>query len=205
MKIIMENDCFYKYEYAQKMLETELHVLIKEFERKHGYMPVEHVKFRIKTKESIKNKLKSRGYEYTLENIEKHISDVVGFRIVVSFLSDVYDIVSMISHSTNILIKKRKDYIKEPKDTGYSSYHLIVLVPVYLEGYVEYVTAEIQVRTVAMDFWASLDHKIRYKFQEEIPSDVQEAMLSYAEDIQELDRKMYEMNKIMSKYEKDEY
>ncbi len=200
----MDQDCFYKYEYAQKMLETELHVLIKEFERKHGYMPVEHVKFRIKTKESIKNKLESRGYEYSFENIEKHISDVVGFRIVVSFLSDVYDIVSMISHSTNLLIKKRKDYIKEPKDTGYSSYHLIVLVPVYLEGYVEYVTAEIQVRTVAMDFWASLDHKIRYKFHEEIPLDVQEAMLSYAEDIQELDRKMYEMNKIMSKYEKEE-
>ena len=199
----MDQDCFYKYEYAQKMLETELHVLIKEFERKHGYMPVEHVKFRIKTKESIKNKLESRGYEYSFENIEKHISDVVGFRIVVSFLSDVYDIVSMISHSTNLLIKKRKDYIKEPKDTGYSSYHLIVLVPVYLEGYVEYVTAEIQVRTVAMDFWASLDHKIRYKFHEEIPLDVQEAMLSYAEDIQELDRKMYEMNKIMSKYEKE--
>ena len=200
----MDQDCFYKYQYAQKMLETELHVLIKEFERKHGYMPVEHVKFRIKTKESIKNKLESRGYEYSFENIEKHISDVVGFRIVVSFLSDVYDIVSMISHSTNLLIKKRKDYIKEPKDTGYSSYHLIVLVPVYLEGYVEYVTAEIQVRTVAMDFWASLDHKIRYKFHEEIPLDVQEAMLSYAEDIQELDRKMYEMNKIMSKYEKEE-
>ena len=200
----MDQDCFYKYEYAQKMLETELHVLIKEFERKHGYMPVEHVKFRIKTKESIKNKLESRGYEYSFENIEKHISDVVGFRIVVSFLSDVYDIVSMISQSTNLLIKKRKDYIKEPKDTGYSSYHLIVLVPVYLEGYVEYVTAEIQVRTVAMDFWASLDHKIRYKFHEEIPLDVQEAMLSYAEDIQELDRKMYEMNKIMSKYEKEE-
>ena len=199
----MDQDFFYKYEYAQKMLETELQVLIKEFERKHGYMPVEHVKFRIKSEESIQRKLASRGYEYTTENIEKHISDVVGFRIVVSFLSDVYDIVSMISHSTNLLIKKRKDYIKEPKDTGYSSYHLIVLVPIYLEGYVEYVTAEIQVRTVAMDFWASLDHKIRYKFHEEIPLDVQEAMLSYAEDIQELDRKMYEMNKIMSKYEKE--
>ena len=181
----MDQDCFYKYEYAQKMLETELHVLIKEFERKHGYMPVEHVKFRIKSEESIQRKLASRGYEYTTENTEKHISDVVGF-------------------STNLLIKKRKDYIKEPKDTGYSSYHLIVLVPIYLEGYVEYVTAEIQVRTVAMDFWASLDHKIRYKFHEEIPLDVQEAMLSYAEDIQELDRKMYEMNKIMSKYEKEE-
>ena len=192
-----------KYEYAKKMLETELQILISEFERKHGYMPVEHVKSRIKSDESIRKKLESRGYEYTTDNIIKHISDVVGIRIVVSFLSDVYDIVSMITKSTNILIKKRKDYIKEPKDSGYSSYHLIVLVAVYLEGYVEYVTAEIQVRTVAMDFWASLDHKIRYKFHEEIPLDVQQAMEEYALDIQELDRKMYELNKVMSKYERE--
>ena len=194
---------FYKYEYAKKMLETELQILISEFERKHGYMPVEHIKSRIKTKDSILKKLENKGYDYTFENIEKHISDVVGFRIVVSFLSDVYDIVSMLSRSTNIIIKQRKDYIKDPKKSGYSSYHLIILVPIYLEGYVEYVTAEIQVRTVAMDFWASLDHKIRYKFKEEIPEEVQATMLSYAEDIQELDRKMYEMNKIMSKYEKE--
>ena len=197
------DEIYAKYEYAKKMLETELQILIKEFERKHGYTPVEHTKSRIKTEKSIQCKLTKKGYEFTPENIEKHISDVVGVRIVVSFLSDVYDIVSMITHSTNLLIKKRKDYIKEPKDSGYSSYHLIVLVPIYLESYVEYITAEIQIRTVAMDFWATLDHKIRYKFQDVIPADIQNAMREYAEDIQELDRKMYEMNKIMSKYEKE--
>ena len=202
-RFFMDPKELYKYEYAKKMLETELQILINEFERKHGYMPVEHVKSRIKTNESIRKKLEGRGYEYTTDNIMKHVSDVVGIRIVVSFLSDVYDVVSMIAKSTNILIKKRKDYIKEPKDSGYSSYHLIVLVPIYLEGYVEYITAEIQVRTVAMDFWASLDHKIRYKFHEEIPFDVQKAMQEYPLDIQELDRKMYEINKIMSKYEKE--
>ena len=199
------DEIYAKYEYAKKMLETELQILIKEFERKHGYTPVEHTKSRIKTEKSIQCKLTKKGYEFTPENIEKHISDVVGVRIVVSFLSDVYDIVSMITHSTNLLIKKRKDYIKEPKDSGYSSYHLIVLVPIYLESYVEYITAEIQIRTVAMDFWATLDHKIRYKFQDVIPADIQNAMREYAEDIQELDRKMYEMNKIMSKYEKEGY
>ncbi len=199
------DEIYAKYEYAKKMLETELQILIKEFERKHGYTPVEHTKSRIKTEKSIQCKLTKKGYGFTPENIEKHISDVVGVRIVVSFLSDVYDIVSMITHSTNLLIKKRKDYIKEPKDSGYSSYHLIVLVPIYLESYVEYITAEIQIRTVAMDFWATLDHKIRYKFQDVIPADIQNAMREYAEDIQELDRKMYEMNKIMSKYEKEGY
>lgn len=197
------DEIYAKYEYAKKMLETELQILIKEFERKHGYTPVEHTKTRIKAEKSIQCKLTKKGYKFTPENVEKYISDVVGVRIVVSFLSDVYDIVSMITHSTNLLIKKRKDYIKEPKDSGYSSYHLIVLVPVYLESYVEYITAEIQIRTVAMDFWATLDHKIRYKFQDVIPADIQNAMREYAEDIQELDRKMYEMNKIMSKYEKE--
>lgn len=192
---------YYKYEYAKEMLESELRILIKEFERKHGYTPVEHLKSRLKTEASIVKKLEKKGYEVTEQNAYKHIDDIVGVRIVVSFLSDVYDVVSLIASSTNLLVKERKDYIRNPKSSGYSSYHLKVLVPVYLQDYVEYVPAEIQVRTVAMDFWASLDHKIRYKFQEAIPSEVQVNMQDYALDIQELDRKMYEINKIMSKYE----
>ncbi len=91
--------------------------------------------------------------------------------------------------------------IRTPKNSGYTSYHLIVLVPIYLENVVEYIPAEIQVRTVAMDFWASLDHKIRYKFKEEIPEDVQQKMEEYAKDIQELDYKMYYLNQVMSKYQ----
>jgi len=192
---------YYKYEYAKAMLETEVNILIKDFERKYGYTPVEHIKSRLKTKDSIEKKLKNKGYEINEDNIIKHIDDIVGIRIVVSFLSDVYDIVSVISHSTNLIIKERRDYISYPKASGYSSYHFKILVPIYLEGYVEYIPAEIQIRTMAMDFWASLDHKIRYKFQEKIPEEVQEEMNAYAKDIQELDRKMYELNKIMSKYQ----
>ena len=196
---------FYKYEYAKKMLETELDILLSEFKRKHGYTPVEHLKSRIKTMDSIQKKLKKKGQIFTEENVEKYILDVIGIRIVVSFLSDVYDIVSLISNSTNILIKNRKDYIKEPKSSGYSSYHMIVLVPIYLEGYVEYLSAEIQIRTVAMDFWASLDHKMRYKFPERIPDELQQELMNYAEDIQELDRKMYEINKVVMKYERERH
>lgn len=191
---------FLKYEYAQKMLETEVNILLADFQKKHGYTPVEHIKSRLKTKESIEGKLRKKGYEETWENVEKHIHDIVGLRIVVSFLSDVYDVVTVISKSPNIIIKEKKDYISEPKETGYTSYHLIVLVPVYLEKKIEYVEAEIQVRTMAMDFWASLDHKIRYKFHEEIPEEVKTQMEDYAKDIHELDKKMYDLNKIMSKY-----
>ncbi len=190
-----------KYEYALSMLETEVNVLIQEFHRIHGYMPVEHTKARIKSEKSIKEKLNKRGKEFTEENIMKYVNDVVGLRLVVSFISDVYDIVSLLSRSVNIIVSQKKDYILEPKETGYSSYHLKVLVPIYLDGVVEYIPAEIQVRTVAMDFWASLDHKIRYKFPDIIPEEVQEKMQDYAKDIQELDRKMYELNKTMSNYE----
>ncbi len=197
----MEENFYMKYQYAEKMLEAELEILIHSFEKKHGYTPVEHVKKRMKTESSIRKKLEKKGYEFTEENIEKHVSDVLGFRIVVSFLSDVYDIVSLVSHSPNIILKERKDYIASPKETGYTSYHLIVLVPIYLENMVEYIPAEIQVRTVAMDFWASLDHKIRYKFKESIPEEVKKEMENYAKDIQELDRKMYYLNQIMSKYQ----
>ncbi len=191
----------YKYVYAKEMLEAELKILLKEFERKHSYSPVEHIKSRIKSTDSICKKLERKGYEVTEKNVYRHINDIIGVRIVVSFLSDVYDIVLAISKSTNIIIKERKDYILNPKSSGYTSYHLKVLVPIYLQEYVEYIPAEIQVRTVAMDFWASLDHKIRYKFHESIPLEVQEKMEEYATDIQQLDRKMYEMNQMMNKYE----
>ncbi len=197
----MNNNFYVKYEYAKSMLSTELEILIHSFEQKHGYTPVEHMKSRLKSVSSIQRKLEKKNYDFTVENIEKHIYDIIGFRIVVSFLPDVYDIVSLITHSTNIIIKERKDYIANPKESGYTSYHLIVLVPVYLENVVEYIQAEIQVRTVAMDFWASLDHKIRYKFKEEIPEEVQKEMESYAKDIQELDKKMYYMNQVMSRYQ----
>lgn len=197
----MEKDVFRKYEYAQKMLDIELNILIDAFEKKHGYNPVEHTKTRIKKDDSILKKLEEKGYEYTTTNIQKYVKDVVGYRIVVSFISDVYDIVSLITHSTNIIIKERRDYILNPKESGYTSYHLIVLVPIYLENVVEYIQAEIQVRTVAMDFWASLDHKIRYKFPEAIPEEVKKEMESYSKDIQELDKKMYDLNQIMSRYQ----
>lgn len=197
----MTNKFYVKYEYAKQMLQTELEILLHSFEQKHGYNPVEHMKSRLKSVSSIEKKLEHKGLSNSFLNVERYITDVVGFRIVVSFLSDVYDIVSLIAHSPNLIVKERKDYIRTPKDSGYTSYHLIVLVPIYLENVVEYIPAEIQVRTVAMDFWASLDHKIRYKFKEAIPLEVQQKMEDYAKDIQELDYKMYSLNQIMNKYQ----
>ena len=148
-----------KYKFAKIKLEADLEILLKEYEYNNEYNPVEHIKSRLKSESSILKKLEEKGYEKNIGNVEKHIHDIVGFRIVCSFLSDVYDIVSIIKKSKTFKIKNESDYIANPKDTGYTSYHLNVLVPIQLEDEVEYVEAEIQIRTVAMDFWAALDHK----------------------------------------------
>ena len=128
---------------------------------------------------------------------------MIGIRIVCSFISDVYDIVDIIKNSKQIKVKSEKDYIKSPKDTGYISYHLIVYVPIYINNTVEYIEAEIQIRTLAMDFWASLDHKIQYKFPNDtIPEEVKQEMYNCAFDIQALDSKMEKLNDKVRKYNK---
>jgi len=189
-----------KYKFALEMLETELNILIKEFEFKNKYNPVEHIKSRIKSKEGAIIKLEKKGYDITLENLVNHVHDMVGVRIVCSFLSDVYNIANILENSKQIVIKEKKDYISTPKDSGYTSYHFIVLVPIYLNNGTEYIEAEIQIRTMAMDFWASLDHKIQYKFSSAIPEEVKKEMYNCAVSIKKLDNKMMGLNEIVNKY-----
>lgn len=189
-----------KYNFALQLLETQFNILIKEFEFKNKYNPVEHVKSRIKSEKSIIDKLNKKGYKVTAKSMIQHVHDIIGIRIVCSFLSDVYDIVDIIKSSKQFKIKEEKDYIKNPKSTGYMSYHLIVLVPIYLNETVEYIEAEVQIRTSAMDFWASIDHKIQYKFPSEIPEEVKNEMFNCAVDIRKLDEKMYQLNEIVNKY-----
>ena len=153
---------FFKYEAALKTLELQLQILGEEFLLKNNYNPIEHIKSRIKTLDSTIEKLKRNGYEPTYQNMLEHINDIVGVRIVCSFKSDVYDLVNLIKMASNFTIFKEQDYIKNPKETGYSSYHINLLLPISLTTGVEYVKAEIQIRTMAMDFWASIDHKLCY-------------------------------------------
>lgn len=179
-----------KYTFAKKILETELDVLLSEYEFKTGYTIIEHVKSRIKQLDSAFNKLKVKGYDLTIPNLIEHVHDMIGFRIVCSFLSDVYEIVDIIKSSKRFKIKDESDYIKSPKLSGYISYHMNILVPIYWEGNIEYVEAEIQIRTIAMDFWASLDHKLRYKLLDDIPDELEKEMLNCSDDIRFLDVKM---------------
>lgn len=189
-----------KYNFALQLLETQFNILIKEFEFKNKYNPVEHMKSRLKTEKSIIDKLNKKGYEVTTKNMISHVHDIIGIRIVCSFLDDIYDIVDIIKSSKQFKIKEEKDYIKNPKSTGYMSYHLIVLVPIYLNETVEHVEAEIQIRTSAMDFWASIDHKVQYKFPSEIPEEVKKEMYNCSLDIRKLDEKMQQLNEFVNKY-----
>lgn len=193
-----------KYTAALKTLETEISILLQDYEYKNNYNPVEHIKSRLKSYDSASKKLISKGYKVNTTNIEKHVHDMVGLRIVCSFLSDVYEIVKIIENSDQITVHDKEDYITNPKDTGYSSYHLNVYIPVYLIDGVELVEAEIQIRTVAMDFWASLDHKITYKFKGEIPEEIKDGMHKCAEDIHALDQKMLKLNKEMQIIKEDQ-
>lgn len=191
MEIMKQRDfkeLMLKYEFAQKRLITELDILLEEFEFNNGYNPVEHTKSRIKKMESIVKKLDRKGYEVTTDSIQRHVHDVVGLRIVCSFLSDVYDIINIIKSSKQFIIKDESDYIKNPKDSGYTSYHINLLVPIHLEGKTEYIEAEIQIRTVAMDCWASLDHKLRYKV--DTTEELEEEMHNCADKMIEIDKQM---------------
>lgn len=195
-------DILIKAQFTLNLLETELKILLKDYEIANDYELIDHIKSRVKSEESIKAKLEKRGYEITSENVEKHVHDLVGIRLICPFLSDVSEVVSVIKSSEQLIIKEEKDYIASPKESGYISYHLIVLVPVYFFGKTEYREAEIQIRTMAMDFWASLDHRIRYKFDKEIPDDIQQEIYNCSVDIKKLDNKMFELNKIVQKYNK---
>ena len=188
-----------KYNLALDLLKTQLSMIIKEYEFKNKYNPVEHIKSRLKTKQSALDKLNRKGYSLTVENLKLHVHDMVGIRIVCSFITDVYEMDKIIKNSNQFKLKSEKDYRETPTDTGYISYHMIVLVPIYFNENIEYVEAEIQIRTIAMDFWASLDHKIQYKFTKNIPEEVREDMYDCSLVIQALDRKMYELNKMVKK------
>lgn len=188
-------EIYLKYGFALKMLETELDILLKSYSYEKGVDPVEHIKSRVKTPESAIKKLEKKGYEINSHNLLKHVHDLIGIRIVCSFLSDVYDIVNLIKKSKQFKIKEEKDYIEKPKPTGYISYHIIIEVPIYLNDGIEYIDAEIQIRTIAMDFWASLDHKLQYKAEaKNISQETVEEIYKCSLDIKNLDKKMNELN-----------
>ncbi|MBO4976196.1 MAG: GTP pyrophosphokinase family protein [Lachnospiraceae bacterium] len=182
------------YNAALRQIETKMEILNDEFQHVHQYNPIEHIKSRIKTPESIVKKLKRHGYESTIDNMVRYINDIAGIRIICSFTSDIYRIADMIRDQKDIRVLAIKDYITYPKASGYRSYHMIVTVPVYLSDRIVDTKVEIQIRTVAMDFWASLEHKIHYKFEGDAPEHIKSELIECSRMVSDLDARMLSLN-----------
>lgn len=182
------------YNAALKQIQTKMEILNDEFQHVHRYNPIEHIKARIKTPESIVKKLKRYGYESTIENMIKYVNDIAGIRIICSFTSDIYRIADMIENQKDIKVVSVKDYITYPKASGYKSYHMLVSVPVYLSDRIVDTKVEIQIRTVAMDFWASLEHKMHYKFEGDAPEHIKNELIECARMVSDLDARMLSLN-----------
>ena len=186
------------YNSALKEIGTKLEILNDEFQHVHRYNPIEHIKSRIKSSESIVKKLRRNGYESTIENMVEHVNDIAGIRVICSFISDIYRIAEMIGNQNDIKVLAIKDYIENPKPSGYKSYHMLVTVPIYLSDRIVHTKVEIQIRTVAMDFWASLEHKINYKFEGNVPQYIKDELVECAHMISDVDTKMWNLNEQIS-------
>ena len=182
------------YNSALKEVGTKLDILNDEFVHIHKYNPIEYIKKRIKTPESIVKKLKRDNYEVTIENMVKYIKDIAGIRIVCSFTSDIYRLAEMIGKQKEFTILYIKDYMKHPKESGYRSYHMLITVPIQTTNGINPTKVEIQIRTIAMDFWASLEHKIYYKFEGNAPEYISRELRDCAAITSKLDAKMLSLN-----------
>ena len=194
------------YNSALKEVNTKLEILNDEFVHIHNYNPIEYIKSRIKTPESIVKKLKKGGYESTIENMVTYVKDIAGIRIVCSFTSDIYRLAEMIGRQNDLTVISVKDYMKHPKASGYKSYHMIVSVPIFLSNKVVDTKVEIQIRTIAMDFWASLDHKMRYKkeLSDEEVEILQEELYDCARQSAALDERMQGIRDRITKKQEQE-
>ena len=191
------------YDSVLREINTKLEILNNEFKQAHQYNPIEHITSRIKSPESIARKIRKKGLELTVENIVKYVNDVAGVRIICSFTSDIYRIASSISNQDDVTVLRVKDYIANPKPNGYMSYHMIVSIPIFLTNDVIDTKVDIQIRTIAMDFWASLEHKIYYKFEGKAPAGIKDELKECANIISFLDEKMLSINESVKHYHED--
>lgn len=178
------------YSTGIKELQTKMEIIQEEYKIFHNYNLIDHINTRIKTPESIKQKMEKRNLNLNYKEMIENINDIAGIRIICPLKKDIFSIKALIEKLPNINILTEKDYVTHPKESGYSSYHIIVEVPVTLSKNIVYVKVEIQIRTIAMDFWANLEHKMKYKPEESIDKKTSKEWISCAKIIQKLDNKM---------------
>ena len=187
------------YDAGIKEVRTKLEILDDEFRVKHDHNPIHHMEYRLKSVKSILGKLEKRGLEVSLESIVINLTDIAGVRVICNYVSDVYKIADLLIKQSDIKLIKKKDYIKHPKENGYRSLHLVVEIPIFLAEKVQPIPVEIQIRTIAMDFWASLEHHLRYKADNEVPDGVRDELIDCAKTISHLDYKMQGIHEELNK------
>lgn len=187
------------YDAGIKEVRTKLEILDDEFKIRHDHNPIHHMEYRLKSVNSILGKLEKRGLEVSLDSIVSNLTDIAGVRVICNYVSDVYKIADLLIKQSDIKVICKKDYIKHPKENGYRSLHLVVQVPIFLAEKVEPVNVEIQIRTIAMDFWASLEHHLRYKADNEVPDGIRAELLECAKTISNLDYKMQGIHEELNK------
>ena len=182
-----------QYRCAIREMETKLNVLNEEFSLRYERNPIESIESRVKEMSSILEKMERKGYELSVENIEARLNDVAGIRVICSFVEDIYYLAYMLSAQDDLEVLKIKDYIKRPKANGYRSLHLIIQIPIFLSDQKRYMKVEVQFRTIAMDFWASLEHKLKYKRDVKDTDEIVRQLKGCADSIEQLDYQMQEI------------
>ncbi|MCD7811648.1 MAG: GTP pyrophosphokinase family protein [Ruminococcus sp.] len=183
------------YDSAIEVVKTYLNILDGEFSVKFQRNPIHNIESRLKSPQSIIGKLQKKGLPLTADAARKNLLDMAGIRVTCCYISDIYAIADLLSRRDDFVVIKKKDYIKNPKPSGYRSFHMVVNVPVYLSTQKRYAPVEIQIRTIAMDFWASLEHQLKYKSSEKVPEELSEQLRDCADKISETD---YQMQRIFN-------
>jgi len=184
-----------RYKFGMDEIITKLSILREEFNQAHDYNPIEHISSRLKSLDSVVDKMRRKGIEPSFEAISETITDIAGVRVTCSFVSDAYRIAELLTAQPDLRVLRVKDYIAEPKENGYQSLHLIVEVPVFLSTGAHPVCVEVQIRTIAMDFWASLEHKIYYKYDRQVPDELLARLTDAARTAAELDGRMERLHR----------
>lgn len=185
----------FSYKFGMEEIATKVGILQQEFQHLQQYNPIEHVTSRLKTPESVLDKIQRKNCEPRFETIREKITDIAGVRVTCSFTSDVYRVSEALTRQDDVTVLQVKDYVRQPKPNGYRSLHLIVEVPVFLSTGAVTVPVEVQLRTVAMDFWASLEHKIYYKFDGEVPAEISRSLEEAAVTAARLDTEMERLHR----------
>ncbi len=188
------------YDAGIKEIRTKLEILDAEFKVKHDHNPIHHIESRLKSPESIVKKAINKDIPVTEKSLQDNIHDIAGIRVICNYVNDCYHVARLLTNQDDIRLIEMKDYIKNPKESGYMSLHLVLEIPIFLSEGPKPIHVEVQIRTIAMDFWASLEHKLKYKTDNNVPLDIKQELQECAKSISEIDQKMQTIhNRLNSK------